>query len=192
MIPNPQGFSSSFLPAWNLKELRGVFWISPCSTPRSGWEHQEELLSHERAEQWVNSSASSQQPGTDRAEWGDAGGSLESIWREIPFMNDSGVHFHRDHPCLVNKGLENSTLEPIHWGETLMTLGWAKGEEKQVREPELLSLAAASQNVLTKLRNPTGACTNLSCLLCIFKAEGWAPVQTHNLCEGMSQQIGKG
>lgn len=73
-----------------------------------------------------------------------------------------------------------------------MALGWAEGEEMQVRQPELPSLAAASQNVLTTLRNPTGAYTNLSCLLCIFRAKDWAPVQTHNLCKGMSQQIGKG
>lgn len=33
-------------------------------------------------------------------------GSMEGIWREIPFMNDFGVHFCRDHPCPVSKGLE--------------------------------------------------------------------------------------
>lgn len=115
------------------------------------------------------------------------------ILREMPFMNYFKVCFCRDHHWPINKGLgRSSTLQSVQWGEILIAPGWGRDEKKQVRQPELPSLAAASQNVLTMHRKPIGGYTNLLCLLCIFEVEDWASVQTHNLCEGMSQQIGKG
>lgn len=72
------------------------------------------------------------------------------------------------------------------------SVSWGKDEKKQVRQPELPYVAAASQDVQATHRKQLGGYTNLSSLLCIFEAEDWALVQTHNLCKGVSQQIREG
>lgn len=130
MIPNPPGLSSSLLSAQNLKDLRGVFWISLPTIRGSGWEHQEEQLCHERTGQWLNNPALTQQPGMDSSRpW--VRGCCWDPWRgsgeKCPFWMILECISLGITPALSTTVWGSCTLQPMLWGRNTDCSGVSKG-----------------------------------------------------------------